>query len=365
MKQPIRILHIVSELNQGGIENFIMNVYRKIDREKIQFDFIVHHKKIGFFEEEIKQLGGKVFHFKILDDKRILNYIIKLNLFFKNHPEYKIVHSHLASLGFIYLKIAKKNGVKVRIAHSHGTCVPKSLKGFVKGILFKFYSNDANVRFACSKKAGEFLFKKKVFTFIPNAIDYNKFKFNLKQRHIKRNELGLKNEFLIGHVGRFTVEKNHEFILRMFKKLLTYNSNFKLLLIGDGILRAKMEKLALNIGIKNNVIFAGVKNDIEKYYQAMDLFILPSLFEGLPVTGIEAQVSGLTSIFSDNVTKEVAISKQIYFLGLHDENEWIDKILDIYNNKSTFKRDLSLNQEFNIKNLISTLERFYINNYKK
>ena len=361
MKEPIRILHVVSELNQGGIENFIMNIYRKIDKTKIQFDFIVHHKSKGVFEDEIESLGGNVYHFSVLDDKNIFRYKKALKIFFKNHKEYNIIHGHLASLGVIYLGAAKNADIKNRIAHSHGTSAPKSFKGFVKSIMFKQFAKNATIKFACSTEAGKYMFKNSSdFTFIPNAIDFSRFYFNCDIRNNIRKELNIGKAYVIGHVGRFTVEKNHSFIIDCFREIKKVKKDAKLLLVGDGPLKRTIEEKVVNSGLKDDVIFTGNVKDVQNMYNAMDIFILPSLFEGLPVTGVEAQICGLPSIFSSNVTKEVTISSLTDFLDIVDYKVWVNKILNTGVN--TNRKEIKVvNYNFDVANLAAYLENYYMN----
>ena len=357
--KPIRILHIVSELNQGGIENFILNVYRQIDKSKIQFDFIVHHKLTGCFEDEIEKLGGIVYHFSLLDDFNVFKYKRELNTFFREHKEYKVVHGHLASIGFIYFNIARKNGVDIRIAHSHGISAPKNLKGLIKSLFFKFYSRYSTIRFACSIPAGKYLFGDKSFEVIPNGVDFRRFHYNKDKRRLLKEKYGLLDTFVIGHVGRFTVEKNHKFILQLFKKLLEDNQNIKLLLIGEGPLKKNIINKAKQMNIYDKIIFTGNRKDVENFYQIMDVFILPSLFEGLPVTGIEAQVSGLPAIFSSNVTTEVSIFNRVFFLNINSTIEWKNKIELLMN--ENYNRDVYIESDFNIIKLAYKMQNYYIN----
>lgn len=361
MSNPIRILHVVSELNQGGIENFIMNIYRSIDKNKVQFDFIVHHTAKGVFEDEIESLGGKVFHFSFLDDKNYFKYKRDLKKFFKEHDEYNIIHGHLASLGFIYLKYAKNAGIKNRIAHSHGTATPKSLKGFIKSITFKYFGKYSTIRFACSTEAGKYMFNTNDdFTFIPNAIDFNRFKYNIDVRNNIRKKYKIDNNCVIGHVGRFTIEKNHVFILEILSEIKKTNENVKLLLVGDGPLRNTIQMKAEEQGLTENVIFTGNIKNVQDMYNAMDIFILPSLFEGLPVTGIESQVSGLPSIFSNNVTREVKISPLADFLEIDDYKVWAEKIINTKMNKNR-EESVITNNNFDVSNLANYLEKYYTN----
>ncbi|MBQ7410039.1 MAG: glycosyltransferase family 1 protein [Clostridia bacterium] len=357
MGNEIRILQIVPNMQQGGIENFIMNIYRNIDKNKIQFDFLVHYNKKCFFDEEIERLGGKIYRFPVMENKNVIRYIKELDKFFKEHTEYKVVHGHMASLAFIYLWIAKKNGVKYRIIHSHGTSFLKTVKGIAKYILFRFADKHANVRWACSNEAGKYLYKKKSFDVIPNAIDFKKFEYNPKIRETVRKELDINEEtFVIGHVGRFNLQKNHKFIINLMEKLLRENENLKLLLIGDGETKEEINKLACDLNINNKIIFLGIREDVNRIYQAMDILIMPSLFEGLPVTGIEAQANGLKCLFSDNITREVDISKKSEFIKLSEE-AWKNSIIENIH----YKRDLKDfdNSIFNIEKLTKQLQRRY------
>ncbi len=361
MNKPLRVLHVVSELNQGGIENFIMNIYRKIDKSKIQFDFIVHHKNKGIFEDEIDSFGGKIYHFSLLDDKNIFKYKKELKNFFKKHKEYNIIHGHLASLGFIYLYQAKKAGIKYRIAHAHGTATPNSIKGFIKSITFSFFGKYANIKFACSTESGKYMFKKESdFKFIPNAIDFTRFRYNEKIRKEIRRQYGISNELVIGHVGRFTCEKNHSFIIDFFSELKKQKKDVKLLLVGDGVLRKSIFERVKNLNLDKDVIFTGNVYNVQEMYNAMDIFVLPSLFEGLPVTGIEAQVNGLPSFFSKKITKEVKISPLVSFLDINNPQIWVEKIIKTGSNNDRKNNNIS-NNNFDVIKLANFLEDYYLN----
>lgn len=327
--EVIRVLNFVPIMQPAGIENFIMNLYRNIDRTKIQFDFVVHSKKIGMYDEEIESLGGKIYRLDYKDNKNFIKYVRDLNKFFKEHNEYKIVHGNMQSMMPIYLKVAKNHGVPIRIAHAHNSNYEKSAKGFILHILSKFSKYESNINFACSDMAGKYLFGRKEYIFIPNAIDTERFKYNEKSRNEIREKLKIdKDTLLIGHVGRFELQKNHERLIDIFKELLNTNENCKLILIGTGRLENKIKDKVDRLGIKDKVIFAGVKNNTEDYYSAMDLFLFPSLYEGLPVTGIEAQTSGLNCIMSNSITKETNILNQIEYIDLNKDNSvWVDSVL--------------------------------------
>lgn len=359
---PIRVLQVVPNMQAGGLEAFIMNLYRNIDRKKIQFDFLVHYNEKKFYDDEIETLGGKIYRFSLRDDNNLLKYIYQLDKFYKIHPEYKIVHCHMSSIGFIHFLVAKKNGVKVRIAHSHNTNTEKTVKGFLKSIMIKplrFISTD---NFSCSTEAGKYLYKNKKFDIIPNSIDIDLYRFDVKKRIEKRRELGIDDKLVIGHIGRFELQKNHKYILDILKKVLEYNENVFLLLAGTGSLFEEVKQYAEDIDVIGKVKFLGVVKDTFNLYQAMDCFILPSFFEGLPVVGIEAQVSGLKCFFSDNISKEVNISYLTEFIGIgaDDLDIWRDKILNIqhYNREEVY--NYIKDTKYNAKITAKWLEEFYI-----
>ena len=330
MEKPIRILHIVPNMQMGGLETFIMNLYRNIDRNKIQFDFLVHYKERKFFDDEIEKLGGKIYRLTLRDDNNIFKYIIELNKFYKRHPEYKIIHCHMSSIGFINFMVAKKNGIKNRIAHSHNNLTDKTLKGRIKRIMMLPYKFVSTENFACSKSAGMFLFGKKKFEVIPNAIEIEKFDYNEDIRKKIRKELKINSDTLvIGHVGRFNVQKNHIFLVEIFEQIVRKYDNSKLVLAGDGELREEIKKIVKTKNIEDKVIFLGNRKDICDIYQAFDLFVFPSLFEGLGITLIEAQISGLKCFTSKNVVAEEAkITENLDYVDLNkNSNQWCELIL--------------------------------------
>lgn len=365
-KKPIRILQIVPNMQNGGLENLIMNIYRNIDRNKVQFDFLVHYQEKKFFDDEIEQLGGKIYRFSLRNNNNIFKYIIELNKFYKIHKEYKVIHCHMSSIGFINFVIAKHNGIKVRIAHSHNSSTDKTIKGRIKRIMIIPYKYISTINYACSKEAGKFLFGKKKFEMIPNAIETNKFEYNDKFDTEIRKKYGFNDEdIIIGHIGRFNIQKNHIFLLKAFKEAVKENRKLKLMLLGDGELMPLVKKYVCENDLEKSVIITGVVSDTWKYYSAFDVFSLPSLFEGLPVVGVEAQSSGVKCIFSDNITKDIVISDLIKYLELNKEL-WKNEFLNL--SKSTPKQRKKYNNivsksQFNIKKLASYLEKEYIRRY--
>ena len=326
----IHVLHVVSVMDIGGMESFIMNVYRQLDRSEIQFDFLVHHKRRGAFEDEIERLGGTVHHTSVLDDGNLLRYRRQLRKLFQKHPEYRIVHGHLGSMALWYLKAAAEQGVPWRILHSHCPGHIHSLKGDIKHVLFQFSPRYANVRLACSETAGRYQFHKQDFEVIPNGIAVDNFLYREEVRNSLRAQYGLEGHLVLGHVGRFYYEKNHAFLLKIFQAVQRERPDAVLLLIGDGLLREETEKLAESMNLKDSVRFLGLQKNTAPFYQAMDAFLLPSLYEALPLVGIEAQCAGLPCFFSEGVSCETALGSNCWFFSIGDgmEKDWAKAILD-------------------------------------
>lgn len=333
MEQPIRVLIVNGKMICGGVEAFIMNLYRHIDRTKVQFDFLVHYKERYFYDDEIEKLGGKIYRLSFRNDKNFFKYKHDLKQFFKEHKEYSIVWGHMDGLAAIYLKVAKKYGVKTTIAHAHITSAEKSLKGYLKRLLRKKISKYADLRFACSTEAGKYLYGKNEFKIIPNAIEISRFRFNETIRDEIRAQYGWENKIVLGHVGRFNDQKNHKFLIDIFKKLTEINDQYRLCLCGDGENRCSIEQQISDLHLNNKVLLMGNVSNIHELYQAFDLFLMPSLYEGLPVSGIEAQASGLNCVFSDTITREVALfSNKVKFLSLKQPYDiWADIINSFIN----------------------------------
>lgn len=358
--EPIRILNIVPNMRAAGIETFVMNVYRNIDRSKIQFDFIVHNQKKEFYDDEIEKLGGKIYRFTYKDDKNLLKYIKDLNSFFKIHKEYKIIHGHMQSMMPLYLYIAKKHKVPIRIAHAHNGSYEKTLKGFILHLFSRFSKYFANHYVACSNVAGRYLFGKRKFEIIYNGIDIDKFLFNQNIRNEVRKNFNIEeNDFVIGHIGRFELQKNHKFLIDMFDDFYKQVPSSKLILIGEGKLREKIEKKVKELGIEKHVLFLGIRNHINELYQAMDCFVLPSLYEGLPVVGVEAQISGLYCLFSEKITNELKISENCKFLNINNTDDWIAEIKKINLNEN--RKEAKTNfDSYNINNIAKNLQEKYL-----
>lgn len=329
-KNVVKVLIVVPNMRSAGIENFVMNMYRNINRYNVQFDFLVHSEKEQIFDEEILKSGSTIFRLTYKDDKNIFKYIRDLNNFFKNHKEYKIVHGHMQSMMPLYLLIAKINKVPVRIAHAHNSDYEKTIKGFILHLFSRFSKLNANVLWACSNSAGKYLFGNSKFEVIHNAIDTDKFKFDIKKRNKVREEMNLDNRFVIGNIARFEIQKNHDFLIDIFYEIYQLRKDAVLLLVGEGFLKDKIIEKVHKLGLDSCVCFLGVRKDTDALYQGMDVFLLPSLYEGLPLVGVEAQVSGLSCFFSSSITEEIKLSNSAKFISLNSSaKEWAKEIVDL------------------------------------
>lgn len=366
-REPIRVAQIMGKWLGGGVEAVVMNYYRHLDRNKIQFDFICDSDSTNIPYEEIEALGGKVII--IPPYQKINKYIKELTKVLKEN-KYKIVHSHLNTLSVFPLYCAKKAKVPVRIAHSHSTTNKKEWKkNIMKQALKPFSKVFATDYFCCSELAGRWLFGNRTYNkgkvyLLNNAIDLDKYKFDEKIRNKKRKELGISDDtFVIGHIGRFVAQKNHTFLIDIFNEVYKQNKNTLLLLAGQGPLELEIKNKVNNLGLTNNVIFLGQRSDANELYQAFDTFLLPSLYEGLPVVGVEAQASGLLCVLSDAMTKETKVLESTLFISLNDnQKKWAQEIL---NNIKVYKRgntsiEITLNG-FSIKEATNKLEKKYIN----
>lgn len=330
--KPIKVAQIVGKWVGGGVEAVVWNYYSHIDKDKIQFDFICDEDSTNIPYEEIKKNGGRVI--LVPPYQKIFKYLRELKKIFKEN-NYKIVHSHINTLSVFPLFIAKCSGIPVRIAHSHSTTNKKETKkNIIKQILRplnKFFATDY---MCCSEDAGKWMFGKKKYNegnvfIVNNAIDVEKFRFNQENRIKKRNELNIsKDTLVIGHIGRFVNSKNHLFLLDVFNEINKKIPNSVLLLVGQGPLTERVKNKVKKLNLTDKVKFLGQRKDINDIYQALDIFVFPSLYEGLGMVIIEAQCSGLTCFVSDNVPKKVKINKNIHFLSLNTSpNEWSEMIL--------------------------------------
>ncbi len=358
---PIKVLQIVPNMQAGGLETFIMNVYRKVDRQKIHFDFLTHYKKPQFFDAEIRQLGGKIYRFSLREDHKLFKYIRELNHFYKKHPEYKIVHCHMNSIGFIHFLVAIHNGVKVRISHSHNTKVEHTPKGMLKASLIQLVKYVSTHDYACSEEAGKYLFGSQPFTIVPNAIDVKSFKFSTQKRNKFRKQYNLQKKTAIGHIGRFDKQKNHKYIIDAFEIAHSKNSNVSLLLAGTGKLEPQIKEYVAEKQLTDSVIFLGTIKNTAEFYCGIDIFILPSLFEGIPVTAIEAQTSGVKCILSNKISPAVKIAENIIYLPItkFSKPKWAKEMLSTSQDNRNTSYKTILKTSYNIDQTVSLLQTKY------
>lgn len=361
---PIRVLHVVTKMDRAGIETLLMNIYRKIDRNKIQFDFLVHTVDKGHYDDEIINLGGKIFYISKLEPFKINKYQKEIKRFFSAHKEYQIIHSHLNTFSKHVMKAAKDVNVPVKIAHSHISFPGYSLKSLYKLTARININRYTDYKFACSEDAARWVFGSsdnvKIF---PNAIDSNQFKFDLDVRRRVREELGADlDTLIIGNVGRLTEQKNHSFLIDIFAYINKKNPNSMLVLLGEGELESFIKNKSKELNISNDIKFLGVRDNVNDYLHAMDVFLFPSKFEGLGIVAIEAQASGLKTIASTKVPKETNVTPLIEYLSLDDPiNIWGDKVLDTrdgYERKDTSQEIVAAG--YDIQQSTKWLESFYL-----
>lgn len=362
----LHVLHVFGKLNRGGAESRVMDLYRNMDRTKVQFDFMQHTTRVCDFQPEIEQLGGKVYHVPPFRFWNYFSYCKAWKEFIKKHPEIRIVHGHMTSTASIYLPIAHKKGV-FTIAHSRNAGVDKGIKGKLTKFLRRNLKEKCDRCFACSKLAGEAVFGKEAMeqgnvTIIPNAIDAARFTFDPEVRKQKREELHIQpQEFLIGEVGRFDPQKNQKYAVEILEECRKKNFPAKLILIGEGPLMENVRQQVEELRLQEYVIFTGLQKNVVPFYQAMDFFLLPSFYEGLPGVAVEAQASGLRGILSDAITTETAMTSLMEFRSVQEPARvWADRIMACghYERQNMLKQMQETG--FDVKNLANRLQDFYL-----
>lgn len=361
MMMPVRVLQVVTHMERGGLESMLMNYYRHIDRTKVQFDFLVHRQERAAFDDEIESLEGRIYRLPRLVPWS-KSYLSALNRFFDEHPEYRIVHVHQDCLSSVILKSATNHKVSVRIAHSHNAKQDMNMKYPVKIFYKRLIPKYATILMSCGKEAGEWMFNGEPYQIVNNAIDASAYTYNPVKRAQMRQQLGLTAEFTVGHVGRFNPQKNHPLLLDIFAYLLKQLPNAILLLVGGGDDMPKIQARAQSLGIADHVRFLGVRSDVADLMQAMDVFILPSLYEGLPVTMVEAQASGLPCLISDKVPRECILTEglvEVIPLSASADG-WAEKILTMRNSSRTDRHNEIAAHGFDINTEAVKLQEFYL-----
>ena len=352
-------------MSRGGIESYMMNYYRHIDKTRIQIDFIVHGFGKGVYDEEILSLGGKIFHVEVKSKNPMQNANVLKKIF--SSGNYKLVHCHMDAMSYIPLKIAKKCNIPIRISHSHNTdhLTQNCIKYFLNEYARRQLPNVATHLFACSNAAGKWLFEfaenKRIFV-IPNAIDIGRFEYNKNARERIRSSLSMKkDDIVLGHIGRFSYQKNHVFLLKLFLILVKKNPKYKLVMIGDGELKPEIIKYVIDNNLNEKVRFVPSCNNVNEYYNAFDLFLLPSHFEGLPTVLLEAQANGLLCFASSEITREVNITGNVDFLPIMSENEnlWAETINAKGKKRYKQAADLIRNAGYDINSAACRLQSIY------
>lgn len=363
MEKPIRVLHVIGSMNLAGAETFIMNIYRNINREEVQFDFIVH--KNGAYDGEITKLGGKIFKIESLAKCGYRKYKNELRNILINNS-YKIIHSHINESSGLVLKIAKECGIPVRISHSHSQGNHSNILYKIIKIYFKKQiSKYATHFFACSYGAARWLFKNNAnkAIIVKNGIDTKLFAFSIQKREIKRKELNLKESTVVlGNVGRLTNVKNQTFLIDIFEEFNKKVHDSKLIIVGEGNLEQELRNKIKKKNINDKVIFTGSRQDVNEILNAFDIFVFPSLYEGLGIALIEAQCNGLLCIASTNVPSEAKVTNNLTYVSLEKNSKyWSNIILDKYNNYTRKSQVQEVKKAgYDIIEVAKQMEKFYI-----
>lgn len=376
MSSPIRILNLFTIMNRGGAETMVMNYYRSIDRTRVQFDFMVHRQERGAYDDEIEALGGRIYRMPPVQPGHFGEYKREVARFFDEHKEYSIVHSHMSELGFYAFREAKKHGVKCSVCHAHNaphfkdeTLVEKA-KDLVREYFKHRIRKYTDHKFICGIEAGEWLFGKKSkpeFVMMNNAVDASRFVWSEEKSAALKAKFDLEGKFTVCHVGRFNAQKNHTFLVEIFKAVHSIRPDSVLLLVGAGDLEEKVRQQVEAAGLTDCVRFMGLRDDVNDIMVASDVFLFPSLYEGLPVTLVEAQSSGIKCVISDNIPDDCRITQNIDVVSLQSSTQrWAEEVLkyaDGYPRRNA--KDDIVRAKFDIKENAKWLEEFYINEHNK
>lgn len=366
--EPIRVLHILHSMNRGGAENAIMNYYRNIDRAKVQFDFLLTNKEHCDFEDEIISLGGRVYRIPLITMTKPWPYLKAIKSFFKCHEEYKIVHSHTSSKSVFPLAVAKMCGIPVRLSHSHSSMAEPGLTGYIRKALRPFLKFVATDFLSCGNQAAVYLYGKKAFDqgkvkIFKNVIVADWYKLDLAKREEIRSKYGFPEDAIVlGHTARFHPVKNHLFDIEILSELRKKKVSAYLLLVGGGELENQIRNKAEQLGVIDYVIFAGIVTNVFDYEQAMDAFLLPSFNEGLPLSIIEAQVSGLPCFTrKDKVSPECSVTDLVHYLPLENgAGLWAERIIEACKNIRRDRWQDIAGAGYDAKTSAGSLQEFYI-----
>lgn len=370
MNKPIRVLHVLGALNPGGVETFIMNLYRQIDTSIVQFDFALTQGKKSFFDDEVLERGGRIYYFD--QNKKIST---NLSRVIKNCGPYSAVHSHVYFYSGVVLLIAKMNGVQIRIAHAHNTAFGKRetiIRKSYELIMRKMVLTYATHLLGCSIDACRYVFGTNCMSdprcnVFYNAFDIFSYVYDSKGRKEIRDMYSISDHFVVGHVGRFEKQKNHMQLVEHFSEFLKLKEDSILLLVGRGRLMDSVHEKCIELGIENNVVFAGAQKNTQPYYSAMDLFLFPSLYEGLGTVLIEAQANGLPCVTTEKeVPYEVDVSGKVTFVPLNSPSAiWARKMLDATFNIENRSCPKKVWENYDIRQTAKTITQIYIGNDKR
>ena len=355
MREPIRVLCIFSTLDRGGAESMCMNLYRNINRKRVQFDFVKHTSKKGDFEEEILEMGGQIFEAPRLTALNLVLYVSWWERHFRKHPEHYIIHGHFFTISPVYFAIAHRHN-RLTVGHVHAS----HINGKYKNWLVSMIASKSDVCLACSEQAGNWVFPNRKFVVLKNALDISLYTFNPKTREEYRKRLNLDNTcFVLGTVANFSAVKNPMGLLKIFECIHKKNKAIKLLWVGDGSFRKEIERTIKEAGLDESVILLGTRSDVPKLLQCIDCFLLPSFNEGLPVSLIEAQAAGLPCYISDTITREVDVTGLCKFLPINNENEWCNNIIEYTGERLDTSSKLK-KAGYDVCDTAKWAERFYL-----
>ena len=353
-----RVLCLISGMNSGGAETFLMKLYRKIDKNSYQMDFCVNIKEEGFYDKEILEMGGKIYHIPSKSEN-VRKFKKSLTEIIKNEKYEYVLRITSNTMGFMDLKIAKKAGAKVCAARSSNSNDPQELKMKIAHILGRIlYGKYVDVKIAPSELAGIYTFGENEYNkhnvhILKNAVDLEQYKYSDQNRKNIRSELGISDDDIVcGHIGRFSKQKNHKHLIEIFNSLLKKSPNAKLILVGEGELQQDVIKQCKQLGIQENVYFLGVRSDIPAILSAMDVFVFPSLYEGMPNTVIEAQATGLSCVISDTITKQANVLGSVKYISLNSSNDiWVQEILN-KSKKRYFSKEVFIQKGYEINSYV-------------
>lgn len=368
MRDPERVLVLITQLNRGGAETMSMNYYRHFDRSLVQYDFMVNRQEEGAYEAEIEALGGRIFRMSPMYPQYFAKYKREFRDFLRSHPEYRIIHSNLEERSYLPLKVAAEENIPVRIAHAHNEYLTHDFKTLVRNYFRRHLSPYVTQGFACSQSAGKWLFGEDMMSsgevgIVQNAIDLHKYSYSHSLRQLERAELGIgDDELVVGSVGRLSPQKNQLFLLKVFAEIKRLRPQSVLLLVGEGELKQTLQQEAADLGIAKDVRFVGSVPNVWDYLQVMDTFIFPSLYEGLGMSLIEAQATGLPCYASDTVPNAADVTGLVTYLSLKkDAKYWAEKIMERQRPDRSLSHieDLKMS-DFDIDTEAKKLQEFYL-----